>query len=54
MSTAELRTVIDKAVTYAIAHAREAQDIRSIVDEVISTRRDEIRGPPGPPGQDAP
>jgi len=32
----------------------EVDNVRAIVDEVITARRDDIRGPPGRDGQDAP
>ncbi|KAG0159954.1 hypothetical protein PDIDSM_7481 [Penicillium digitatum] len=52
LSRAELHEILDDALTRA--RTREVDNVRAIVDEVITARRDDIRGPPGRDGQDAP
>ncbi|QQK42191.1 reverse transcriptase [Penicillium digitatum] len=52
LSRAELHEILDDALTRA--RTREVDNVRAIVDKVITARRDDIRGPPGRDGQDAP
>jgi dUTPase len=52
MSEAQIAAIVNDAVTRALA--RSADEVRTIVDDVVTNRRDELRGPAGRDGHDAP